>query len=145
MDGSRIQSLHFCEHGVVHKPAHTRPGIEFELATICRSHPNVLLVGPDDSNNRVLTKLLPCCPTPVYDGKPESMPAVGRGAVVLRHIESLRPHEQRILHEWFRRAGGRIQVVSLASPGLFELVSTAAFHKGLFYRLNVIMLMTSGT
>jgi transcriptional regulator of aromatic amino acid metabolism len=67
---------------------------------------------------------------------------VGWGTVVLRRIESMSQQEQRVLHGWFKPERGGVQVVSLASPRLFELVSTGAFQKALFYRLNVIMLMT---
>ena len=146
MGGPRLPSLlHSHEHDTVRHSTQTLPGSGIELATIRRLHPNVLLIGADDSNERVLSKLLPCCRTPVHEWNPEcEIPAVGSGAVVLRRIESLRPHQQRMLHEWVRRERRGIQVVSLASPRLFELVSTEAFHKALFYRLNVIMLMTSG-
>ena len=146
MGGPRIPSLlHSPEHDTVHSSTHTLPGREVELATIRRLHPNVLLIGPDDSNERVLSQLLPCCRAPVYEWNPESeIPTIGGGAVVLRHIESLSPHQQRKLHEWFRQERRGIQIVSLANPRLFELVSTDAFQKALFYRLNVVMLMTSG-
>jgi hypothetical protein len=146
MGEPRIPSLlHSHEHDTVHNSTQTLPGTEIELATIRRLLSSVLLVGPDDSNERVLSKLLPCCRTPVHEWNPEcELPTVGRGVVVLRRIESLRPDQQRMLHEWFRRERRGVQIVSLASPRLFELVSTDAFHKALFYRLNVIMLMTSG-
>jgi Sigma-54 interaction domain len=143
MGGPHIPSLHPHDH--VHTPVHQPLGNEVELSAIRRSHPNVLLIGHKDSNERALSDLLSSCRTPVYERNPEfEMPIVGGGTFVLRGIELLSLPRQRILHEWFTRACGRIQVVSLASPQLFQLVSTGAFHEGLFYRLNVVMLMTTG-
>jgi Sigma-54 interaction domain len=143
MGGPHIPSLHPHDH--VHKPAHAPLGNEVELSAIRRSHPNVLLIGRTDSNERALSELLSSCRAPVYERNPEfEMPIVGGGTFVLRGIELLSLQRQRILHDWFTRACGRIQVVSLASPQLFQLVSAGAFHEGLFYRLNVVMLMTTG-
>ena len=146
MGGSRMPSLHPHDRGTVHQPAHALLGSEVELSVIRRSHPNVLLIGLKDSNERALSALLPSCRTPVYERNPEfEMPNVGEGTCVMRRIEMLSPQRQRSLHEWFDRAGGRIQVVSLASPRLFQLVSAGAFHEALFYRLNIVMLMTTGS
>lgn len=145
MCGPRIPSLHPHDHRAVHKAADAPHGSEIELSMIRRSHPNVLLVGPKPSNERALSEMLPCCRTPVYEHDPAfEMPIVRGGTFVLRHIELLSPHGQRILHEWLHRECGRIQVVSLASPRLFQEVSSGAFHDALFYRLNVVMLMTGG-
>ena len=71
------------------------------------------------------------------------MPIAAEGTVVLRYIELLSLNRQRILHDWLNCECGRIQIVSLASPRLFQLVATGAFGEALFYRLNVVMLMTT--
>lgn len=144
MCGSRIPSLHAHNTAAVHHPEEPL-GSEVDLPVIGRWHPNVLLIGPSDSNERALKALLPWCRTPVYDCDREfAMPVGEGGTCVLRRIESLNLSEQRILHDWFSRACGRSQIVSLASPRLFGLVSAGRFDKALFYRLNVIM-MTTGT
>ena len=143
---SRIPSLDLHAPDTSHKAAGAPRGSEIELSMIRRSHPNVLLIGPNDSNERALRELLPSCRPPIDERNPEFEMPIGRGGTfVLRCVESLSLDKQLILHEWFTREGGRIQVVSLATPRLFQLVTTGAFHEGLFYRLNVIMLMTAGT
>ena len=143
MGGPHIPFLHPHDH--VQTPVHPPLGNEVELSAIRRSHPNVLLIGRQDSNERALSELLSSCRTPVYERNPEfDMPIVGGGTIVLRDIELLSLQRQRTLYEWFTRAHGRMQVVSLASPQLFKLLSAGAFHEGLFYRLNVVMLMTTG-
>ena len=144
MCGPRFPSLHPYDSAIAHTAAHPPPGRESELSTIRRLHPNVLLIGDRDSNERALSELLPSCRTPVRERNPEFEMAPGlEGTYVLRRIELLTRHRQRTLHEWFNRICGRIQVVSLASPRLLQLVSTGAFHEALFYRLNIVMLMTT--
>jgi hypothetical protein len=141
----QISSSYLHEHSAAHRPAHPPLASEIELSIIRRSHLNVLLVGPRDSNERALSELLPACRTPVCEPNPEfDMPIAAEGTFVLRRIEWLSLHRQRVLHDWLSRECGRIQVVSLASPRLFQLVSTGAFHEALFYRLNVVMLTTTG-
>lgn len=143
MCGPRSPALHPHEDGAGHKPAHAPFG-GLELSAIRQSHPNVLLIGDKDSNERALSELLPSCRTPVRERNPEfDMPPGREGTYVLRRIESLTVDRQRTLYEWFNRVCGHIQVVSLASPRLFQLVSTGAFHEALFYRLNIVMLMTT--
>ena len=145
MCGSRIPSLHAHDTAAVHQPAEAPLRSEIDLPAIRRSHLNVLLIGPNDSNERALSALLPSCRTPVYDCDREfEIPDLEGGTCVLRRLELLSLSKQRVLHDWFSRASGRIQIVSLASPRLFELVSADRFDKALFYRLNVIM-MTTGT
>ena len=119
------------------------PGSDLELSVMRRLHPNVLLIGSQQSNERALSELLPVCRTPVYQPNPEfDMPIVEGGTFVLRRVELLRPHRQRALHEWITREPGRIQVISLASAQLFQRVSVGAFLEDLFYRLNTMTLQT---
>ena len=119
------------------------PRSDIELSVMRRLHPNVLLIGSQQSNERALSELLPVCRTPVYQPNPEfELPIVEGGTIVLRRVEVLRPHRQRALHEWFSRELGRIQVITLASAQLFQRVSAGAFLEDLFYRLNTMTLQT---
>lgn len=145
MRGPRIPFLTFGEQ----TPVDSRPAIaallgsESELSVMRRLHPNVLLVGSQESNERALSELLPVCRTPVYQPNPAfDMPVVEGGTFVLRRVEWLRPHRQRALHEWFTREPGRIQVITPASAQLFQRVSAGAFLEDLFYRLNTMTLLT---
>jgi len=130
-------------------PVDSRPataalsGSDIELSVMRRLHPNVLLIGSQESNERALSELLPLCRTPVYQPNPEfEMPIVEGGTLVLRRVELLRPHRQRALHEWFTREPGRIQVITLASTQLLQRLSAGAFLEDLFYRLNTMTLQT---
>ena len=145
MGGPRIPFLNFGEqHPVETGPATAAlHGREIELLVMRRLHPNVLLIGSQESNAHALSQLLPACRTPVCQPNPEfDMPIVEGGTFVLWRVELLKPHRQRALHEWFTREAGRIQVITPASAQLFQRVSTGSFLEDLFYRLNTMTLLT---
>ena len=118
-------------------------GSGIQRSAIRLSHPNVLLVGSADANERALLELLPLCLTPMHEGVDQiDSAAAGGGTVVVRQLEQLDTARQIALCEWLGRRGRDLQIVSLASTYVFQLVLAGLFLDTLFYRLNVVTLHT---
>ncbi len=103
----------------------------------------MLLEGPEEVTETVLSLLKPHLRTPVVwtcsQSLPE-LPATSSGALVLRDVASLRQQEQTRLFRWLNDRHGHKQVVSTTAHPLFASVAGGHFDEALYYRLNVIRL-----
>jgi hypothetical protein len=117
------------------------PPSDLDLARLTRA--NLFLIGDDDVVVPVVTSLWQSLATPIVvrnrgeclQLSPASQPV---GTVVICDVDTLTRREQRALYDWIA-GNGRTQVVSTASKCLQPLLETGAFDKGLYYRLNVVM------
>ena len=112
-----------------------------ELLAIGLRFPNVLLVGSRVANETALTELLPRCRKPHHvDGGLSLRPDAG--TLVLRDVETLDAAAQSDLARWIEQIYGRVQLITLTTAPLFPLVASGLFRPGLYYRLNVITIVT---
>jgi sigma-54-interacting transcriptional regulator len=109
---------------------------------ILDKHPHVLLVGPPERSESVLTWLRPHLRSPARECDcttrltlpPEA------GSVILRDISSLDAGQQQTLKKWLDRNAGK-QVVSMSCSSLFPFVERGSFLDTLYYRLNIVTLL----
>jgi len=114
-----------------------------EWRSVCARHHSMLLEGPEEATETVLSLLKPHLRTPVVWTCSQSLrefPAAASGAVVLRDVAALcRPGQTR-LFKWLDDPHGPKQVVSTSAHPLFPSVARGHFDEALYYRLNVIRL-----
>jgi len=103
--------------------------------------PNVLVTGPLAELDSVSERILPWCARPcrvlVLPGAlhlDEERPRT----LLLRRVEALAL--QIVLYDWLTASRGRVQVFSLASAPLEELVEAGLFLESLFHRLTTVRL-----
>jgi hypothetical protein len=114
-----------------------------EWRSVCLRHHSMLLEGPEEVTETVLSLLKPHLRTPVVwtcsQSLPE-LPATSSGALVLRDVAALGRPEQTRLLRWLDDRHGPKQVVSTTAHPLFSSVARGRFDDALYYRLNVIRL-----
>jgi transcriptional regulator of acetoin/glycerol metabolism len=71
---------------------------------------------------------------------PLALPATKHGTLLLRHAAALSLAQQVRLYDWLSTGCANLQVISLTTLPLWELVEDKGFVEGLYYRLNVIRL-----
>ena len=114
-----------------------------EWRSVCLRHHCVLLEGPEEVTESVLSLLKPHLRTPVVWTCSPSLrefPAAPSGALVLRDVAALGQQEQTRLFRWLDDPRGPKQVVSTTAHPLFTSVARGHFDEALYYRLNVIRL-----
>jgi len=114
-----------------------------EWRSVCLRHHCMLLEGPEEVTETVLSLLKPHLRTPVVWTCSQSLrelPAASSGALVLRDVAALGRQEQTQLFRWLDDPHGPKQVVSTTADPLFPWVARGHFDEALYYRLNVIRL-----
>jgi len=105
--------------------------------------PNVLVECTSDSSETARRQLMALCARPVrYCALPGrlDLPDTKDGTLVLRDVAALTLAQQVQLYDWLSTGGATLQVISLTTLPLRELVEDGAFLESLYYRLNVIRL-----
>ncbi len=122
------------------------PGLAGEWRSVCNSNCNVLLEGPGPAMESVLRMLRPRMLEPVVWTEPTGLgdtlelPAGQVGTVVLRAVGDLSLTQQTRLLGWLDAVASVPQVVSTSARPLFARVGEGLFDRGLYYRLNTVLL-----
>ena len=110
---------------------------------ILRARPlNVLIEGPADASDIILSALRMEAREPVCDARVGGFHLPGQDAatLVLRDVSALTRREQMRLLNWVEDEGVATQVISTTAYPLFVLVGRRLFDASLYYRLNVCLL-----
>lgn len=111
--------------------------------------PNALVQCAPESIDTAMRHLMTWCALPLrYCSLPGTLelPSPARGTLLLREVASLTLSQQVVLYDWLTAANGAVQVISLTTVPLDQLVEDGEFLEGLLYRLNVVRIDgTSGT
>jgi transcriptional regulator with GAF, ATPase, and Fis domain len=112
-----------------------------------QQRPNLLIACGDAALDAALTQLHALCAPPVHTcvfPGPLTLPKKPSGTLLLHHVEALTIDQQITLYDWI---GGspRVQVVSITGEPLLWMVEHGQFLEGLFYRLNTVCLMATGS
>jgi transcriptional regulator of aromatic amino acid metabolism len=105
--------------------------------------PNILVECSSVSYDAVVDHLMSLCARPVRTCAlpgPLALPATKDGTLLLRDAAALSLSQQVQLYDWLSIGCANLQVISLTTLPLRELVEDGAFLEGLYYRLNVIRL-----
>lgn len=103
---------------------------------------NVLVTGPDDALAAFVEAARSEMREPVRTAA-ATLPATldGVRTLVLTDIEALDSRDQQRLRRWLdERRTDDVQVVSMTSAPLYDLVTGNVFDPALYYRLNTILL-----
>jgi hypothetical protein len=104
-------------------------------------HPNLLVACRDaDAAEQRLRRW---CSRPHYSltlPGPLRLPVSGSGTLFLKRVEELTMEQQIALYDWLSGGCGGLQIASLTTVALEELVQDGRFLEALFYRLNVVRL-----
>jgi len=102
---------------------------------------NVLVTGPNDALGAFLQAARTELREPIRTGVGE-LPALDDvRTVILTQVDALTGADQQRLQRWLdERRTENVQVLSLTSASLYELVAANAFDADLYYRLNTILL-----
>jgi transcriptional regulator of aromatic amino acid metabolism len=112
-----------------------------------QNRPNLLISCTDAALDAVLTQLHALCASPVHECAlpgPLTLPKKPAGTLLLHHVEALTIDQQIALYDWMTGAR-QVQVVSITAAPLLWLMEHGQFLEGLFYRLNTVCLMASGS
>src|SRR5579864_98779 len=108
---------------------------------LCAARPNVLVVGPADAFEQLLTELMPHLRHPVCEWTPDALrqsPADVK-TLVIRAVDALSGEQQRNLSAWLERsATARPHIVSTTTVPLFPRIAAGLFLEELYYRLNIL-------
>jgi hypothetical protein len=112
-----------------------------EWSSLCRVHPNILLVGDAMATREALSDLQPTLQLPFficnYGRVPLTLPpSKSVRTLILHDVGPLSLGEQHMLSDWL--SSERMQIVTTSTVPLFPLVTRGAFLETLYYRLNVI-------
>jgi len=123
---------------------HTLPDAALMACLAARGRrPNVLVECTSDSSEAALRQLMALCARPArYCALPGrlDLPVTKEGTLVLRDVAALTLAQQVQLFDWLSAGGATLQVISLTTLPLRDLVEDGAFLESLYYRLNVIRL-----
>jgi len=109
--------------------------------------PNLLIACGSAALEAAVAQLQALCAPPVHTcvlPGPLTLPKKPKGTLLLHHVESLTIEQQITLYDWMTRSRD-VQVVSITGAPLLSLVEHGLFLEGLFYRLNSVCLMASGS
>jgi transcriptional regulator of acetoin/glycerol metabolism len=109
--------------------------------------PNLLIACSDSALDAVEHQLSALCAPPVHTCElpgPLVLPKKPSGTLLLHHVEALALEQQLALYDWMS-VSRQVQVVSITGAPLLSLVEQGEFLEGLFYRLNTVCLMATGS
>ncbi len=110
-----------------------------ELPAVLASHPNMLIVASEQSQEVAVRVLTPYLRQPVtVMASPSEASLPSSGAVIIRTVGDLTPQDQEALFSWLDGQGKDTQVVSLTRFQLFPLVADGRFLADLYYRINIV-------
>jgi hypothetical protein len=104
-------------------------------------HPNLLVTCR--SADAAEQRLRHWCSRPHYSVAlpgPLRLPDSRSGTLFLKRVDELSMSQQIALYDWMSAGRGRLQIASLTTVDLEELVQDGRFLEALFYRLNVVRL-----
>jgi len=109
--------------------------------------PNLLITCADAALEGALTQLHALCAPPVHACSLPgalTLPRKPSGTLLLLQVEALTIDQQIALYDWMSGAR-QVQVVSITAAPLLWMVEHGQFLEGLFYRLNTVCLMATGS
>ena len=112
-----------------------------------QQRPNLLIACSDAALDTVVSQLRALCAPPVHTCALPGQLVLPRkpcGTLLLHHVEALTIDQQITLYDWMS-ANRQVQVVSITGAPLASLVEHGQFLEGLFYRLNTVALMATGS
>jgi hypothetical protein len=117
-----------------------------DIAALCTSGHNAMIVGSAEETTGILDVIARWLAPPVVSCKASSVTLPDRpvGTLVIRNLERLRRDDQVRLSDWIVRMAGASRVITACSVPLFPLLARRAFDDVLFYRLNVISVVSHG-
>jgi hypothetical protein len=105
--------------------------------------PNLLVRCSPRAGATIVGLLQAMCAAPVVAVElpgPLMLPTRRAGTLVLQGASAMTLPQQIELHDWLSVGPGSVQVVTITSEPLWDLVQQGRFLEGLFYRLNVVYL-----
>jgi transcriptional regulator of aromatic amino acid metabolism len=117
-------------------------------ATLGGIRPNFLVNCTSSELESVTGELLKWCgPSVRLCSMPGwlDLPSNYEGTLILTRVEDMSMDQQIALFDWMTTAHATVQVVSVATGRIDQLVRDGRFLEGLFYRLNVIRLDARST
>lgn len=105
--------------------------------------PNVLVECSAEACETAMRHLMTWCSLPFrYCTIPGALelPNPARGTLLLKDVSGLTIAQQVTLYDWLTGVQSQVQVISLTTTCLEDLVEDGLFLEGLLYRLNVIRL-----
>ena len=116
-----------------------------QMLTAHNRQPNLLIVNKGVTFEGVVQRLTAVCKQPLVvcrlPGQLDLQSFV-TGTLVLGNVDRLTVGQQITLFDWLSRKGNRVQVVSVTTTRMTELVAQGRFLEGLFYRLNTVVIQT---
>lgn len=109
--------------------------------------PNLLIVCADAALGAVLAQLQTVCGPPFHTcvlPGPLALPAESSGTLLLHDVASLTIDQQVALYDWMSERHD-VQVVSVTGAPLLSFVQDGRFLEGLFYRLNTVCVVATGS
>lgn len=103
------------------------------------SHPNVLIVASEQTQEAAVRALTPYLRQPVTIlPSPSESAMPSSGSVILQTMSELTLQAQGALFSWLEGRGKNTQVVSFSAVQLFPLVTEGRFLVDLYYRINIV-------
>jgi len=112
-----------------------------------QQRPNLLIACSDAALEAALTQVHALCAPPVHTcvfPGTLTLPKKTAGTLLLQRVEALTIDQQIALYDWISTARN-VQVVSITGAPLLSLVEQGQFLEGLFYKLNTVCLMATGS
>jgi len=118
------------------------------LGNVIRTlHPNVLLIGSNQTTASHLRTFRADLPQPLHDLRVDAdlqLPADTHGTVILRDVGALTGDQQHAVLAWLEGRDGRGTIVSTSKQSIYPKVTGGEFLPTLYYRLNVVMFDLGG-
>jgi hypothetical protein len=110
--------------------------------TLVATRANAVVIGREDAALRVWTAVWPSLQKPIHwvDGDSLLLPRQPAGTLILQGADLLTSSAQRQLFAWLDDDTRATRVLTTTTRALFPMVEDGAFHAGLYYRLNMLLL-----
>jgi hypothetical protein len=110
--------------------------------TLVATRVNTVVIGREDAALRVWTAVWPSLQKPIHwaDGDNLLLPRDPAGTLILQDADRLTVSAQQQLFAWLHDDVRATRVLTTTTRALFPMVEEGAFHAGLYYRLNVLLL-----
>jgi hypothetical protein len=121
-------------------PRLTIPSSDWQ--TLVATRANAVVIGREDAALRVWTAVWPSLQKPIHwvDGDSLLLPRQPAGTLILQGADLLTSSAQRQLYAWLDDDTRATRVLTTTTRALFPMVEDGAFHAGLYYRLNMLLL-----